>query len=127
MYSIPGLAIMDDIAKYRVFLGQTIHVIIDRPMGSKHPRFGFTYEQNYGYVEGTMAGDGHEIDAYVLGINEPVTSYTGVCRAIVVRRDDNEHKLIVAPNRLSEADIRQQTEFVEHYYDTEIEMAPDPL
>jgi inorganic pyrophosphatase len=33
---------------------------------------------NYGYVPGTLAEDGEEIDAYVLGKFEPVDSYEGV-------------------------------------------------
>ena len=32
------------------FLGQKVNVIIDRPLGSKHPKHGFTYEVNYGYI-----------------------------------------------------------------------------
>jgi len=32
------------------FLGKEIEVIIDRPLGSKHPKHGFKYETNYGYI-----------------------------------------------------------------------------
>lgn len=28
---------------------------------------------NYGYIEGTIAGDGKEIDVYVLGEFEPIS------------------------------------------------------
>ena len=34
------------------FLGQKVNVIIDRPLGSKHPKHGFVYEANYGFIEG---------------------------------------------------------------------------
>ena len=55
-----------------------VKVIVDRPMGSRHPEHGFIYPVNYGYVPGTLAEDGEEIDAYVLGKFEPVDSYEGV-------------------------------------------------
>ena len=41
---------------------------MDRPLGCKHPKYGFIYPVNYGYVPKTVSGDGEEWDAYVLGI-----------------------------------------------------------
>ena len=35
------------------YLGKEVSIIMDRPLGSKHPREGFVYEVNYGYVPGT--------------------------------------------------------------------------
>lgn len=35
------------------FIGQKVNVIVDRPLGSKHPKHGFTYEVNYGYIPNT--------------------------------------------------------------------------
>ena len=32
------------------------------------------YPINYGYIEGTMAADGEEEDAYILGVTDPVSS-----------------------------------------------------
>ena len=32
------------------------------------------YPINYGYIEGVMAPDGEEQDAYILGVNEPFAS-----------------------------------------------------
>ena len=55
-----------------------VKVIVDRPMGSRHPEHGFIYPVNYGYVPGTFAEDGEEIDAYVLGEFEPLDSYDGL-------------------------------------------------
>jgi len=115
---------MDDPEKYRTHLGHMLDVIIDRPLGSKHPTYKFAYQTNYGYVENTLAGDGHEIDAYVLGVNIPVTHFTGVCVAVILRSDDDEHKLVVASQALSANEIDEQTQFVEHYYDTQIETMP---
>ena len=50
------------------YLNKTLEIKIDRPMGSKHPKHGFIYPINYGYVPNTVSGDGEELDAYVLGV-----------------------------------------------------------
>ncbi len=40
-------------------------ICIDRPAGTSHPRFpDFVYPLDYGYLEGTQAGDGNEIDLW---------------------------------------------------------------
>ena len=109
---------MDDLERYTRLLGTEVDVHIDRPLGSKHPRLGFVYETNYGYLPGTLAGDGSEIDAYVLGVSEAIDSFTGRCIAVIARRDDNEHKLVVASGALDQDAIREKTDFVEKYYDT---------
>ena len=49
------------------YLGKDVSIIIDRPLGSKHPKHGFVYRVNYGYVPGTQSADGEELDAYYLG------------------------------------------------------------
>ena len=48
------------------YLEKTLEVKIDRPFGSKHPKHGFIYPVNYGYVPNTISGDGEELDCYVL-------------------------------------------------------------
>lgn len=37
------------------YLGKEVSIIMDRPLGSKHPREGFVYEVNYGYVPETQS------------------------------------------------------------------------
>ncbi|WP_305094114.1 inorganic diphosphatase [Prescottella sp. R16] len=81
----------------RQFLGRTVDLTIDRPYGSRHPSFGFLYLANYGYVPGTLAPDGEELDAYYLGPPEPMTSAHGTCIGIIHRLDDDDDKLIVVP------------------------------
>jgi inorganic pyrophosphatase len=82
----------------RALLGQTVTVRIDRPLGSRHPRHAdLVYPVNYGYVPGIMGGDGAALDAYVLGLTGPVDALTGVVIAVVLRADDVEDKLVVAP------------------------------
>lgn len=44
------------------YLGTTVDVEIDRPIGSRHPKYDFFYPVNYGYVPNTKAGDGKAID-----------------------------------------------------------------
>ncbi len=101
------------------FLGCEVEVVMDRPLGSKHPRWDFIYEVNYGYVPGTLAPDGEALDAYFLGADEPVVRARGVCIAIIHRRNDDDDKLVVVPAgvTLSDEEIRQQVSFQEHYFD----------
>lgn len=101
------------------FLNQRVRVIVDRPLGSRHPQHGFLYLLNYGYVPGTRAPDGEEIDAYVLGIFEPVGEFAGRCIAWIKRRDDADDKLVVAPDGqdYTDAQILALTQFQERFFD----------
>ncbi len=105
-------------------LGKEVGVIIDRPVGSKHPEYGNTYPVNYGYIPNTEAGDGEEVDAYVLGVEKPVNEFQGKAIAVVVRMNDNENKLIVSPNHHSftEQEIESQIHFQEKFFNTRIIM-----
>jgi inorganic pyrophosphatase len=109
-------------AQARRFLGLVVTVHMDRPMGSRHPRYGFVYPVNYGYVPGVPAPDGGNLDAYVLGVDEPLEQFTGVCVAVLHRLDDDDEKLIVVPRgtALSDQEIRAQTRFVEQYFKSEL-------
>ena len=104
------------------FLGKTIDVIIDRPLGSKHPKHDYIYPINYGYVKGAKAPDGEEVDAYILGIDKPKKKCTGVCIAVIHRTDDDDDKLVVAQagKDYSDDEIRKQTYFQEQYFKSEI-------
>lgn len=74
-----------------VIIGTTVTVTVERPLGSYPPKYkDMYYPVNYGYIEGIMAPDGEEQDAYILGINEPVDKFTGKIIAIVHRKDDVE-------------------------------------
>ncbi len=67
------------------FLGKIVDVKIDRMLGTKHPKHGFVYMLNYGYIPNTISGDGEELDAYLLGVYEPVEEYKGKVIAIIHR------------------------------------------
>ncbi len=102
------------------FLGKTVKIKINRPLGSKHPKHGFVYEVNYGFVPDTKAPDGEEIDAYLLGINEPVKKFTGKCIAIIHRLDDNDDKLVIVPenyHEISDEEILKSVNFQEQWFD----------
>ena len=106
-------------------IGTTVTVTVDRPLGSYHPEYkDMYYPINYGYIEGIMAPDGEEQDAYILGVNEPVDKFTGKIIAIVQRKDDVEEKWVVVPDGMmfSKDEIRQQIYFQEQYFDSEIVM-----
>ena len=105
-------------------LGKIVDVIVDRPLGSKHPDFDMTYPVNYGYVEGIIAPDGEEQDVYILGINEPIEKFRGIVIAIIHRLNDNEDKWVVAPENInfSKEEIKKILHFQEQYFDTEIIM-----
>ena len=106
----------------RQYLGQLLSVQIDRPLGSTHPQYGFTYPINYGFLPGVQAGDGEALDAYVLGVQEPLQSFEGLCLAVVHRLNDNEDKLVLAPlgSVYSAQEILQQVDFQEQFFEIEL-------
>lgn len=109
-------------------IGKTVTVTIDRPLGTFHPKHSdLFYSVNYGYIEGILAGDGEEQDAYVLGVDIPVTQFTGTVIAIIHRRDDVEDKWVVAPDgsSFSKEEIREAVWFQEQYFDVEIQTQPN--
>ena len=100
------------------YLNQKLYIKIDRPMGSKHPKYDMIYPINYGYLPNTISGDGEEIDCYLLGVNKPVNDYTGTCIAIIKRLNDNDDKLIIVPDNynLTNEEIDKEIDFVEKYF-----------
>ena len=106
----------------KTFLGKTVTVKMDRPLGSTHPDHGFTYTVNYGFIPGTVSGDGEEVDAYVLNVNTPLKMFTGTCAAIIRRKDEDDDKLVVVPTgtTITNAEIERQTAFRESLFKHEI-------
>ena len=104
------------------YLGKIVKVIIDRPLGSKHPKHGFEYPVNYGYIPNTVSGDGEELDAYVLGVSQPLVEFEGEVIAIIHRTNDNDDKLVVVPKgqKLSNEEIQKQTHFQEQWFESVI-------
>lgn len=107
----------------RMFIDEIVHVRIDRPLGSRHPAHDCVYSVNYGFVPGVPGLDGEELDAYVLGVDEPVECYTGRCIAVVRRLNDADDKLVVVPNGTNCTDdqIRDATKFQERFFESVIQ------
>ncbi len=99
--------------KLEEYLNKTVNVKIDRPLGSKHPQYGFIYPVNYGFIPNIISGDGEELDCYILGVSEPL---------IVHRINDDDDKLIVVPENMSFdiEEIEEQIQFQEQFFEHEI-------
>lgn len=118
--------IVDTLRKALVnyYLGKTVEVKIDRPIGSTHLRYAdFVYPVNYGYISGVLGGDGEALDVYLLGVDRPVKEYKARVIGIVHRHNDVEDKLVAAPEGISftKTEIEQALNFQEQYYECEIE------
>jgi inorganic pyrophosphatase len=104
------------------YIGKIVTVKMDRPLGSAHPKHGFIYPVNYGYIPGTVSGDGEELDAYVLGEHKPLDEFQGQVIAVIHRINDDDDKLVVMARGRNYTDdqIRALTEFQEQYFESEI-------
>ena len=113
-------------ALVKSYLGKTVDIIIDRPIGYVHTKenYSLTYPINYGYIPGVIGGDGEELDVYLLGVDKPVTEYKAQIIGIAHRENDVEDKLIAAPVELNftKEEIEQVIYFQEQYYKTTVEV-----
>lgn len=109
-------------AKATDFLNKKVLVKMDRELGSKHPKHGFIYTVNYGFIPNTISGDGEELDAYVLGVFDPISELEGIVKAVIHRTNDNDDKLVVMPEDVDYTDeqIRALTEFQERFFESVI-------
>lgn len=104
------------------YIGKTVLVKMDRPYGSKHPKHGFIYPVNYGFIPNTISGDGEELDAYVLGVFEPIDEFKGKVIAVINRTNDDDDKLVVCPENknYTNEQIDALTEFQERFFEHKI-------
>lgn len=105
-------------------LGEVVTVTVDRPIGSRHPKYNdLVYPINYGYVEGVIAPDGEEQDAYTIGVNKPVTNFTGKVIAVVHRENDIEDKWVVTSGDsiYTKQEIYNYISFQEQFFDITME------
>ena len=106
-------------------LGNTVKVVVDRPLGTYHPKHkNIYYSVNYGYIPGIFAPDGEEQDAYILGVDVPVSEFSGKVIAVIHRIDDVEDKWVVVPENMTftKDEIIKLTDFQEKYFKSEIRM-----
>jgi len=68
-------------------------VIIDRPKGSVHPKFGEVYPVDYGYLSNTTAMDGGGIDLW--RGSDPAQRLDAVICTVDLKRRDSEIKLLI--------------------------------
>ncbi|MFA7202030.1 MAG: inorganic diphosphatase [Candidatus Paceibacterota bacterium] len=104
----------------KIWIGKKVTVVMDRPLGSKHPdpRFKTIYPINYGFIPDTLSeADGEEIDAYVFGPTEPLEEFEGIVIAGIKRGADGEIKLIVTDGTdYTIEEIENLTHFQEQYH-----------
>jgi inorganic pyrophosphatase len=87
---------MEHIAYWKALdeLVKTSGIVVDRPKGTAHPRFPtMIYPLDYGYLEGTVAGDGHEIDCWIGSL--PERTVVGVVLTVDLLKRDVEAKLLL--------------------------------
>ena len=106
----------------RSYLGKTVHIGIDRPIGYVHKK-DMVYPINYGYIPGVLGGDGEEMDVYLLGVDTPVEEFDAHIIAIVHREDDVEDKLVGVPKGITftAEEIAEAVHFQEQYYSSYVE------
>ena len=80
------------------FLGQTVKLDINRPLGTKYPRHDFVYPINYGFV--------------------PLAASTGECIAVIHCMSDDDGKLIIvlAGQAYTDDEVRAATFFQERFF-----------
>lgn len=112
----------------RSYLGKTVHIEIDRPIGYVHHKgeYDLVYPINYGYIPGVLGGDGEDMDVYLLGVDAPVKEFDAHIIAIVHREDDVEDKLVGVPEGMTftAEEIMATVHFQEQYYNSYVETLP---
>ena len=119
-----GMTLSERHAQVESYLGKEVTIKIDRPVGYVHHKGEKTlvYPINYGYIPDVFGGDGEELDVFLLGVQEPVESFTGRIIGIVYRADDVEDKLVMTREgeSFSAEQIARAVYFQEKYYQTTI-------
>jgi inorganic pyrophosphatase len=69
-------------------------LVIDRPKGSRHPRYpDLVYPLDYGYLDGTRASDGSGIDVWLGSLVPPLVS--GILCSVDLFKHDAELKVLL--------------------------------
>ncbi|WP_159650036.1 NUDIX domain-containing protein [Erysipelothrix aquatica] len=105
-------------------LGRTVNVKVHRPMGSMHPVYSsLLYELNYGEVEGVYTHNNELQDAYLVGVEGPVSEFTGQVIAVIHRENSPITKWVVAQEGaiFYHDDILRQVNFQEQYFNITID------
>lgn len=77
----------------------TSNLVIDRPQGSRHPRYqSFRYPMDYGHLQGTVSPDGDAIDVWVGSLARQSSTgptVTGIIATLDLEKRDAELKLLL--------------------------------
>jgi len=91
-------------------------LIVDRPRGQAHPRYpDLIYPRDYGYLEGTVAGDGAGIDVWIG--TSGAKKLTGILCTFDTVKLDAEVKLLADCNAQDlQAILQFNQKFVRYVY-----------
>lgn len=117
-------------ALVKSYLGKTVNIKIDRPMGSVHPKHPeLIYPINYGSIPNVFGSDGEKLRVYLLGVDVPVEEYTAPIIGIIHGHNHAEDKLVAAPeeSNFDQNKILEAVGFQEGYYKAEIELCSESI
>jgi len=84
-------------------------IVIDRPKGSRHPRFqDKTYPVDYGYLDGTTSIDSSGVDIWVGSMGNK--KVVGILGTVDLLKKDTELKILID---CTEDEIRRINNFVD--------------
>lgn len=94
-------------------LGKYVRIKVTHPIHSCNSEKNYTYELNYGVVEGEKPFNSSIKGAYIMGINHPVRSFDGRVIAVIRYADCREIEWVVAPKstRFINIDIIEKIKF----------------
>ena len=101
------------------YLGKHVNLKIDRPLGSKHPKYNFIYPLNYGDVSKTIEMMEKNQMCIYQEFFEVVDEYKqGKVLSYIHRINDNADKLIVVSDNCNYMNnqIRALIEFQERFF-----------
>lgn len=110
-------------ARAWVWLGKTVTMTVDRPIGTVCDDSAEPYPINFGYLPGVLSPSGEKQSVYLVGVERPVERYTGRVVAALYRENGSPGALVVAPvgQRPHQATIMEQVWFRESPYEHSME------
>ena len=119
------MSLLNNMFDWRIetrWLGRSVDMKFDRPVGFQSKPEYTPYPINYGFIENIYSLDGGEVDCYYLDSDEPLNEASGKVVAVVKRFDDVENKLVVSNQNHSKEEIHDAINFIEQYFDSIILM-----
>lgn len=102
-------------------IGKKYRVNIIHPIGSVYEENeDIKFEVNHGIVENEVDALGNPQEAYVLGIDKPLSYFDGRLIAIIHRTNDIENKWVISNIHYSKEEILEKVSFIEKYFNVEV-------